>query len=88
MTLPPDIIERLGLTSEATSPAILADGQDVDLNTYTARAMWHGQQVLVEILETAGHSLLGMSMLWGSRLTLEAQEGGEVTIEEMRPLTE
>ncbi len=88
ITLPRDLIRLLGLTQQGTSLATLADGQVVEFNIYIARAAWHGQPSNVYVVESESEPLLGMSMLKGSRLTLEAEEGGEVTIEEMRLTTE
>ena len=65
---------------------VLAHEQRVTLRTFRAAALWHGRKSNVYVFEADGQLLLGMSMLWGSRLTLEAKKGGEVTIEEM-PLT-
>lgn len=88
ITLPRDLIRLLGLTQQGTSLATLADGQVVEFNIYIARAAWHGQQRDMVVFESESEPLIGMTMLKGSRLTLEAEEGGEVTIEEMRLTTE
>lgn len=88
ITLPRDLIHLLGLTQQGTSLATLADGQVVEFNIYIARAAWHGQQRDMVTFESESEPLIGMTMLKGSRLTLEAEEGGEVTIEEMRLTTE
>ena len=42
---------------------------------------WHAQRREVEILETAGESLIGMSLLFGSKIAIDARVGGEVLIE-------
>ena len=88
LTLPQDIISRLGLTIRVERTVSLADGRSVALRTFAATALWHGQTSKVYVVESESEPLLGLSMLWGSRLTLEAREVGEVTIEEMRPTTE
>ena len=88
ITLPGDLIRLLDLAQQGTSLATLADGQVVEFNIYRARAAWHGQQRGVVVFESESEPLLGMTMLKGSKLTLEAREGGEVTIEEMRLTTE
>ena len=85
VTLPGDLIRLLGLTQQGTSLATLADGQVVEFNIYIARASWHGQHRGAVVFESESEPLLGMAMLRGSKLTLEAQEGGEVTIEEIHP---
>ena len=88
LTLPHDLISQLGLTIRRTRTVSLADGRSVVLRTFTATVLWHGQPSNVYVIESESEPLLGMSMLWGSKLTLEAQEGGEVTIEEIHPTTE
>ena len=88
ITLPRNLIRLLGLTRQGTSLATLADGQVVEFNIYIARAAWHGQQRDMVVFESESEPLIGMTMLKRSRLTLEAEEGGEVTIEEMRLTTE
>lgn len=88
LTLPRDTISRLGLTIRVERTVSLADGRSVELRTFAATVLWHGQPSSVYVVESESEPLLGMSMLWGSRLTLEAEEGGEVTIEEMRLTTE
>ena len=39
----------------------------------------------VLVLESDSVPLLGMTLLWGSRVTLDASTGGEVAIEELPP---
>ena len=41
------------------------------------------QPVLVTTLESDSTPLLGMALMWGSRLTVDARQGGEVLIEGM-----
>ena len=41
------------------------------------------QPVLVTTLESDSTPLLGMALMWGSRLTADARQGGEVLIEGM-----
>ena len=76
LTLSQDMIDRVGLTSARPQSGILADGQRVEFRTFTASAWWHGQRRNVEIVESPGDPLLGISMLWGSNVTLQAWKGG------------
>ena len=86
--MPPDVIEQFGLTPDVDRTIVLAHEQSVILRTFRAVVSWHERQSNVFVIEADGQPLLGMSMLWGSKLTLEAWDGGEVTIEEMRLTTE
>ena len=42
---------------------------------------WHTQRREVEIVETDGEALLGMALLLGSQISIDARVGGEVLIE-------
>ena len=83
ITLPPDAVSSLGLAALAPSIYELADGQSVQFNTYLATVYWHDRPRMVLALESNGVPLLGASMLWGSRITLDMEEGGRVSIEEL-----
>ena len=47
---------------------------------YLAKVLWHGQEREVLILEAEGVPLVGMSLLYGSRVMLEVVDNGDVTI--------
>ena len=83
ITLPPDAVSGLGLAALAPSIYELADGQSVQFNTYLATVSWHGRPRMVLALESNGVPLLGAAMLWGSRVTLDMEAGGGVSIEEL-----
>lgn len=85
LTLPAEVIARLGLSPRDTRTVNLADGQDVDVSTFIATVIWHGEPHPAYVVESPGDPLLGMSMLWGSEVTLQAWEGGGVIIEEVDP---
>ena len=85
ITLPTEAISALGLVPLTPSTYELADGQTVQFNTYLATASWHGRPRLALALEANGVPLLGTSLLWGSRVTLEMQAGGAVVIDELSP---
>ena len=87
LTLPLDSIRELGLVLRGTQPAVLANGTVGQFSVYAGVMSWNGQERLTIIFESDSDPLLGMAMLWGSRLTMDAQEGGEVTIEALSPPT-
>jgi len=60
---------------------MLADGSEVLLKKYHATVLWHDLPHQISILQSDGGSLLGMGLLEGQRLTIDAIEGGEVRIE-------
>lgn len=83
LILTPDIIQRLGLDYPQGDSYILANGQPAQFPTYLATVSWHDRPRLVLVLESNGAPLLGASMLWGSRVILDMEEGGGVSIEEL-----
>lgn len=50
---------------------------------YFAKVLWHGQEREVLALQADGGPLIGMSLLYGSRLVLEVINNGNVTIESL-----
>ncbi|MEO8498008.1 MAG: clan AA aspartic protease [Planctomycetota bacterium] len=81
LTLPYDLVAALQLAFAGYRRGTLADGSVTRLNVYLASVMWHGQQKDVLISQTTGAPLIGMSLLEGSRLTMDVTDGGAVTIE-------
>ena len=82
LTLPADIINRLGLQHMGLRYFELATGERVGLRIHLGAATWHGRPHGVFVLESECDPLLGMALLWGNRITLDATAGGTVTIEE------
>jgi clan AA aspartic protease len=83
LTLPPDLIPLLQLASAGSRQAILGDGSTVTMNNYLATVSWHGSNREVLALESNGGPLIGMSLLHGSRLTMDVADHGDVTIQEL-----
>lgn len=83
LTLPRRDIQLLGLPERESGQVHLADGSSQAVRYFTARIDWHEQSGLVPILELDSDPLLGMALLWGSRLTVDAQAGGAVVIDEI-----
>ena len=85
LTLPLDSVRELGLVLRGTQPAVLANGTVGQFSVYAGMVTWNGQERLTVIFESDSDPLIGMPMLWGSRLTVDAQEGGDVVIEGLPP---
>ncbi len=81
LTLPGDLIDRLGLPRVGDLPIILGDGNEVDVDLYLGIVLWQGEERIVEVFRTDGKPLIGMSLLYGNRLILDVVTDGEVTIE-------
>ena len=80
LTLPEFLIDYLKLPRIGTRRAIIAHGGAVLLNLYLAKVIWHGKERDIEVLQTDKQPLVGMSLLRGSRVTLDVIANGDVTI--------
>jgi Predicted aspartyl protease len=83
LALPTDTIARLGLHLVGARRGRLADGSLILLPLYLAQVLWDGVLRRVQVLETGGPCLVGVSLLYGYVLTFEAIEGGHVSIEKL-----
>jgi clan AA aspartic protease len=69
LVLPRHEVQRLGLQKYSSTPAILADGQQVELPTYTCYLDWFGLEYRTQIVANEGaHPLLGTMLLDGHDL--------------------
>lgn len=82
LMLPPATVDALSLPFLGTTPATLADGSTAALDVYEARVVWHGRERPVDVLASEGGGLIGMALLYGSRLTIDVVPGGLVVIDE------
>ena len=84
LTLPTATIQRLGLPYLRQGRALLGDNEVREFAVYGAIVSWQGQSIPVSVFQSETQPpLLGMAMLWGSRLTIDARDGGQVTIEDL-----
>lgn len=83
LTLPPDVIGSFGFEYLGEIPTVLADGTRRVAEAYLARVLWHGRETPVEALAEDGEPLVGMGLLSGSELRVEARPGGAVVITEL-----
>lgn len=82
LTLPPEVVRSLSLLRQGFVEVELADGGNATLEVFEARILWHGRPRRVPVYEAGGSPLVGMSLLRGSRLTVEVVPGGMVAVEE------
>ena len=80
LTLPSDIISALDLTWEGRDVATLGDGTSCIFEIYVADVIWDGQYREVYINESETVPLIGMRLLRGYDLHIQAIEGGTVAI--------
>jgi clan AA aspartic protease len=83
LSLPSEIITRLGLPWTISNPATLGDGSETVFDFYTGIVIWDGQYRTIDIAASETESLLGMAMLYGYRLQINTLEGGTVKIESL-----
>ena len=84
LTLPSHIILELGLTWKGRDIATLGDGTSCIFDVYIADVIWDGEYVRIDINESETVPLIGMQLLRGYDLHIQAIEGGCVTIEKLK----
>ena len=83
LALPINAIHRLGLPRLGERVFTLADGRTDTMNAYSGTLIWHGRPRDVVVIQTVGVPLIGIEMLWGNQIILNAVDGGSVIIEEI-----
>ncbi|WP_026102791.1 clan AA aspartic protease [Pleurocapsa sp. PCC 7319] len=84
LSLPLSIITELGLPWHYRDVGTLGDGSEVIFEIYKAAVIWDGQNQIIDVAASDADPLVGMSLLYGFRLQIEAMEGGTVTIETLK----
>jgi clan AA aspartic protease len=80
LSLPLSMIESLGLPWIFSDSVTLGDGSEVIFQMYRATVIWDGRFKVVDVAASESEPLLGMSLLYGFKLQVEAIERGTVTI--------
>lgn len=80
LTLKPDTIAQLSLPLIINRPAVLANGAIGNYDVHVGRVVWHGGERNVPVYSMNSDPLLGMGLLWNSRLTMDVVPHGLVTI--------
>lgn len=83
ITLPPEVVESLSLRFQGDGTGTPADGSVESFEIYRAVLTWHGVPRLSLAYAVPGDPLIGMGMLRGSELRVEATPDGCVEIEEL-----
>ena len=81
LTLPIGLLNRLGAPAAGTRRAALGDGNLVEMDVYFVKVKWRGEDRDVLALQAETTPLVGMSLLWTSRVCFDAEDGGTVTID-------
>lgn len=83
LVLPSEVVEELSLPLRGSRDSFLADGSRISLDAHRVGVEWGGRVRVVPALSAAGGPLMGMSLLRGCEIRLQAIDDGEV---EIRPL--
>lgn len=81
LSLPNEIITELDLSWSYRDRGTLGDGSEVLFDIYDAVAIWDGKSQEIEVNSAETDPLVGMSLLRGYRLQVDAIESGLVIIE-------
>jgi clan AA aspartic protease len=81
LTLPSHMVPALRLSFVGNRRATLGDGSIVVLDLFLATVLWHEQEREIWVLQAEGGPLVGMALLYGSRVVLHDVDDGDVLIE-------
>jgi clan AA aspartic protease len=80
LSLPPALVAALGLPFRRRGRALLADGSEGLFDVHEATVVWDGQPRRVSTDAADTDPLVGMALLEGYELTVQAVDGGSVFI--------
>lgn len=83
LTLPPRVVEALGLPFVIRMNANLADDSNVETPIHQATILWHGVEQNIAVLAMGRRPLLGTALLEDSNLSVDFYEGGTVIVDEL-----
>ncbi|VEP15258.1 Aspartyl protease [Hyella patelloides LEGE 07179] len=84
LSLPQSIIASLGLPWHFRDVGTLGDGSEVIFEMYKASVIWDGQDRVIDVAASEADPLIGMSLLYGFKVEIEAVEGGIVAIKALK----
>jgi clan AA aspartic protease len=84
LSLPLTTIEALDLPWIFRDVATLGDGSEVIFEMYRATVIWDGKLQVIDVAASETDPLVGMSLMYGFKLEIEAIEGGIVTIRALK----
>jgi clan AA aspartic protease len=86
LTLPLSVITSLNLSLYGREEGTLGDGSICIFDVYTGLVIWDGELQRIDVNASEATPLVGMSLLYGYRIQLDAIEGGTVTIQSLSSL--
>ena len=84
LTMPKSIILELGWLRLGVQEAILGDGSSHDFEVYAGMIIWDGNFKRVEVNASTNGSLIGIGLVEGWKLEIEAKAGGDVKLTQLR----
>ena len=88
LTLPLATITSLNLQLYGREEGTLGDGSTCIFDVYSGLVIWDGELQRIDINASEAAPLVGMSLLYGYRIQLDAIEGGSVTIQSLSSLNQ
>jgi clan AA aspartic protease len=86
LTLPLSVITSINLRLYRREAGTLGDGSVCIFDVYRGLVIWDGEFREIDINASEADPLVGMSLLYGYRIQLDAIEGGTVTIQSLSSL--
>ena len=80
LTLPPALVNELGLPFAYVGRAFLANDDQVEFNVHNVTLLWDGEPRDIAADATGSTPLVGMLLLDGHSLNIEVESGGQVVI--------
>jgi clan AA aspartic protease len=87
LTLPLTVINSLSLRLYSREEGTLGDGSTCIFDVYSGLVIWDGEYRYIDVNASETDPLVGMSLLYGYRIQLDAIEGGTVTIQALSSLS-
>jgi clan AA aspartic protease len=84
LTLPPDLIQQLGLPFLRGSRVVLGDGSVTEFAIHEATVAWNGRLQHIPVDAADVSPLLGMGLLYGCELGIKVIEEGAVLIRSLK----
>ena len=81
LTLPPALVNELGLPFAYVGRAFLANDDQVEFNVHGVTLLWDGEPTDIEADATGSTPLVGMLLLDGYDLNVQVRDGGRVVIQ-------